>query len=319
MTLAQKVLFSLAVAALPVVAGCSSSTTSAPPPPPANTTVFGSTDAGSGLQIKTWTYPISSSSVATASLSSGAPTNLAGASWMMSDSAGRLWVLNESTSPTSITVYTLPVSATSAPVATLNLPAAAGAFHMAFDPAGNLWVASTGNASVFEYNGPWGAVTGTSTPAVNKTLSSGLSSPEGLAFDAAGDLLVANEGSTTISIFTAPIANGASPSGTLNGVTAPDSIVFDHSANLYVGKVNGDIARYNAPVTAGSSPNTINPAAVTTAADIEGIAVDNASNLFVMSCNSNVLEFPTGTTAFSATMAPSVSLTFSGCGGVFVL
>jgi sugar lactone lactonase YvrE len=190
---------------------------------------------------------------------------------------------------------------------------------MAFDPAGNLWVASTGNGKVFEFNGPWGAVTGTSTPAVNITLATGLNRPEGLAFDTAGDLFVANEGSTTIAIFTAPIANGASPSGTLNGVTAPDSLAFDHSGNLYVGKVNGDIARYNATVTAGSSPNTIDPAAVTTAADIEGMAVDNASNVFVMSCNSNVLEFPTGTTAFSATMPPSVSLTFTGCGGVFVL
>ena len=316
MTLTRRILFSLAVAALPMLAGCSAKSTS-PTPPVVNTTVFGSSDVSSGAQVAVYSYPISNASVALATLSVGAPTNMSEASEIRADSAGRIWVLNEGFP--NITVYVPPLTAASAPVATINLTGTT-VFHMTFDNAGNLWVASTDTNTVNEYNGPWGAVTGTMTPAANIVLTpAAFNRPEGLAFDAAGNLYVAEEGTTTVSIFTPPIATGNSPSGTLNGLTgAPDSVIVDHAGNLYVGEVSGDIARFNAPITAGSSPNTIDPAATTTAADIEGMAVDLLNNVYAMSCNHNVLEFPTGTTAFSTSMAPSASVAFTGCGGVFV-
>ena len=57
---------------------------------------------------------------------------------------------------------------------------------LAFDAAGNLYVANSGNDTVSEV-----------TPAgVVSTFASGFNFPDGLAFDAAGNLYVANSGNT---------------------------------------------------------------------------------------------------------------------------
>ena len=61
---------------------------------------------------------------------------------------------------------------------------------LAFDAAGNLYVANEGNNTISKV---------TPSGAVSTFVSSGLNGPIGLAFDAAGNLYVANEGNNTIS------------------------------------------------------------------------------------------------------------------------
>ena len=66
-------------------------------------------------------------------------------------------------------------------------------YFLAFDAAGNLYAANSGNNTIERF-----------TPGGVGSLfaSTGLSFPEGLAFDAAGNLYVANQGNNTIERFT---------------------------------------------------------------------------------------------------------------------
>src|SRR4029434_3039137 len=94
---------------------------------------------------------------------------------------------------------------------------------LAFDAAGNLYVANIGNT--IERFSPIG------TPLLPFT-SFFLNNPEGLAFDSSGNLFVANNGSDTIQVF--------SPSGTdlgslpTVGLSGPIGLAFDGDGNLYV-------------------------------------------------------------------------------------
>ena len=90
---------------------------------------------------------------------------------------------------------------------------------LAFDAAGNLYVANESNGTVSEV-----------TPAGQaSTFASGFSSPDGLAFDAAGNLYVANWGNGTVSEVT--------PAGVVStfasGFSSPTALAF-HAGNLYV-------------------------------------------------------------------------------------
>lgn len=101
--------------------------------------------------------------------------------------------------------------------ATLNAPSG-----MAFDAAGNLWVADTNNHRVLRYSaGTLNAQDaaadlvlgqfdlGTSSLNAGGSVSAfGLRNPSALAFDAAGSLYVADTQNSRIVVFTAPLANG---------------------------------------------------------------------------------------------------------------
>ena len=104
----------------------------------------------------------------------------------------------------------------------------ASGFHdptgLAFDSAGNLYVA---NAFNFSY----GASVSLVTPTANvSTFASGLGlvSPQGLAFDAAGNLYVANLGNETVS--------KVSPAGAVSTFATvgyvPVSLAFDAAGKL---------------------------------------------------------------------------------------
>jgi sugar lactone lactonase YvrE len=92
---------------------------------------------------------------------------------------------------------------------------------VAFDAAGNLFVANWGNSIVkFAPNG---------TSSIFAT--AGLNHPGGLAFDAFGNLFVSNTGNNTILKY--------SPGGQVSvfvsaGLNGPKDLAFDSSGNLYV-------------------------------------------------------------------------------------
>ncbi|MBV9008903.1 MAG: hypothetical protein JO354_07025 [Verrucomicrobia bacterium] len=114
------------------------------------------------------------------------------------------------------TVYRYtPAGAKSAFASGLGSPAG-----LAFDPAGNLFVANNGGSII------------KITPAGTQSIfAAGLNSPYGLAFDVNGNLYEADEGSGTIFKFT--------PGGTktvfASGLSGPAGLAFDNSGNLYAG------------------------------------------------------------------------------------
>ncbi len=97
-----------------------------------------------------------------------------------------------------------------------------GPVGMAFDAAGNLYVANLNNNTVSEVS-PEGVVS---------TFASGLSDPTGLAVDAAGNLYVGNEGNGTVSEVSP--AGVVSPTPFASGLSFPVALAFDAVGNLYV-------------------------------------------------------------------------------------
>ncbi len=138
---------------------------------------------------------------------------------------------------------------------------------LAFDAAGNLYVANDGNNTVSKV-----------TPAgVVSTFASGFNGPDGLAFDAAGNLYVANENGNTVSKVT--------PAGVVStfasGFNLPSSLAFDAVGNLYVTNI-GTVSKVTpAGVVSTFASGLSGPT---------GLAFDPAGNLYVSNGNSNTVS-----------------------------
>ena len=104
---------------------------------------------------------------------------------------------------------------------------------LAFDAAGNLYVANSGNNTISEV---------TPAGAVSTFVSSGLNGPDGLAFDAAGNLYVANlDGNTRFPKITlSPVIEGQAFSGTVFHFTDanPFATASDYTAVVTLGDGN---------------------------------------------------------------------------------
>ena len=126
--------------------------------------------------------------------------------------------------------FSVPVTVSSPPDGTPTVSAFASGFddpvHLAFDAAGNLYVANFYNNTVSEVS-PAGAVINT---------ISGFDGPLGMAFDAAGNLYVGNINNETVS--------KVSPAGvvinTFSGFDNPVGLAFDSTGNLYVLNTGND-------------------------------------------------------------------------------
>ena len=160
---------------------------------------------------------------------------------------------------------------------------------LAFDAAGNLYVANVGNDTVSEVT-PAGAVS---------TFASGFNDPNGLAFDAAGNLYVANIGNDTVSKVT--------PAGVVStfasGFNDPDGLAFDAAGNLYVANDGNDTVSEVTPagVVSTFASGFNGP---------DGLAFDAAGNLYVANDGNNTVSkvsdtvtvpFTLGGTAVSGT------------------
>jgi uncharacterized protein (TIGR03437 family) len=151
-----------------------------------------------------------------------------------------------------------------------------GPRFVAFDPAGNLWVADTGNHRVLRYNG---AVLDSSTPEADVVL-----------------------GQTD---FLSGAANSGAPAVSASGFNTPSGLAFDSQGNLYVSdSANARVLKFAAPVISGAkaavvlgqpnfTTNTVPPEpANTTLAGPVGLAVDASGSLYVAIPNDNrVLVF----------------------------
>jgi hypothetical protein len=309
-----------AVAAVAVLAGCSNSSSS-PPPPPTPSFVYYSTFNGTAGQpgLGVVAYPITNSSTLALTVNNSATNGLIDPAALLVDSAGRLFVIND-TAPYTIPVYALPLTAASTPLFTLTMPAGTNnAFNMAFDVSGNLWVTSSGTNTVYEFTGPFNA-TATLVPAV--TIATGVCAhPDEVGFDLAGNLYVACENSTganAVGVFLkgTGFTNATALDHVLNGPGHPDPINFDHSGNLYTGSdlvsPNGGIAEYlSNNLAAAATPNVYDSTGMAANYFPEQYVFDAAGNLYDGDCGNTakIYVYPTGSQALSATLAPSATYT----------
>ena len=156
------------------------------------------------------------------------------------------------TGASGVTLSSFPVS--------LSSVVAAG---IAFDSAGNMWLADVGNNRVLRYPASLqdGVTTLANAQAADlvlgqpdfsstdaRTSAAGLRRPGRLAFDANGDLWVADSGNNRIVHFAAPFSNGESADQALgqgdlasgscavtqSGLCGPMGLVFDSTGGLWV-------------------------------------------------------------------------------------
>jgi len=133
---------------------------------------------------------------------------------------------------------------------------------VAFDAAGNVYVADENNNAVYKIPAAGG---------VPVVLGSGFSSPLGVAVDAAGDVFVADANNNAVKEI--PVGGGAII--TLgSGFKVPASLAVDAAGNVYVADF-GNSAIKKIPAGGGA---TITLATIST--NTQGVAVDAAGNVY---------------------------------------
>lgn len=147
---------------------------------------------------------------------------------------------------------------------------------LAFDSAGNLYAANRGNNTIEKFT-PGGVG--------SVFASTELNSPDGLAFDSSGNLFVSNFGDTTIEKFT---PGGVGSLFTSDARANPETLVFDRAGNLYVAVNNTTIAKF--------TPDGVHSVFASTGASRSmGLAFDSAGNLFSGNGNNTIEKFsPSG-------------------------
>ncbi|MDA4137032.1 MAG: NHL repeat-containing protein [Thaumarchaeota archaeon] len=192
---------------------------------------------------------------------------------------------------------------------------------IAFDQAGNLWVADSENNSIVEFKAPFTA--GESSSTVIGQYSDGqpnatnLDQPFGIAFDSSGNLWVADSSDNRVVEYKAPLANDESASLVLgqtsltsatdndaqSNMSSPEDIAFDGSGNLWVADTgNSRVLEFTQPFSNGEraglvvgAPNFTSFNGNDTQSTLtlpEAIAFDHSGNLWVSdSGNSRVIEF----------------------------
>ena len=184
-----------------------------------------------------------------------------------------------------------------------------GPFGLAFDSAGNLFVANsyvgTAGYSIEKFNSS-GVGTVFAGP------STGLAQPVGVAFDSKGNLFVANEENNTIQEFS-PLGVG-----TLfvhSGLNAPTALAFDSAGNLFVANANANnIKKFNSSGvgTVFASSGVSSPT---------GMAFDSGGNLFVAGQNGIIEKFNSSGVGTVFARLPlgitAVCLAFDSTGALF--
>ncbi|SHN34946.1 cadherin-like beta sandwich domain-containing protein, partial [Mucilaginibacter sp. OK098] len=134
---------------------------------------------------------------------------------------------------------------------------------LGLDHAGNIYVANSGNDTLYKIPVGGGARTSVGT---------GFTAPVGVAFDAAGNIYVADAGNSMVKKI--PFGGGA-PVEIGSGFNYPAGIAADAAGNVYVAD-QGNQKIYK--IAAGNGPVTILTSAI---AGPTGIAVDVAGNTYI--------------------------------------
>ncbi len=170
-------------------------------------------------------------------------------------------------STAGVTGAAIPVASPATPIA------------VAFDRAGNLYVANSHSPYSIEKYSPSGTDLGSFT-----TTTAGLNQPEGLAFDGAGNLYVSNVGNNTIEKYSSAGVGSGHPSSARVS-PAPGGLAFNRG-NLYV--VNGELQQYQGVHLHRRPPQHLYQ--LRTSMLPFRIAFDSANNFYVTDLAANLIE-----------------------------
>jgi sugar lactone lactonase YvrE len=197
---------------------------------------------------------------------------------------------------------------------------------IAFDDKGTLWVASSGNNSIFGYSAALALAGGSPTPTMSIT-SSDLDQPAALAFDADGNLWVANLGNASLVEFSAAqLATGGNTAAAVtlipsSGLVAPTGIAFDEDGNLWVansdavGSTAGVVSFTSVQLAAGGTPAPSVVVHLENPSLTGGIAFDESGSLWLSNAGTNALQkYSIDQLASSGTPAPATTISL-GAGG----
>jgi sugar lactone lactonase YvrE len=308
--------------------GCKSSTP--PAPPAASVALWVGNGTGASVLGYTASQLASSTSAAPAVLLSTPTGNSnSGAAF---DTGGNLWLAqNLANTVVEYTASQRTASGSPTPNVTLSATTAGslnGPVALAFDVAGNLWVANAdssglGANTLVEFTASQLAASGSPNPAVTLSDTAGsINIPQGLAFDHSGNLWMSNFFSV-VEFSASQLAASGSPvpavtlSSNGNGsLNEPESLAVDAGGNLWVPNFLGNnVVEFASSQLASSGSPT--PAVTLTSsgpgvlANPVGLAFDGHGNLWVSSLVSNtVLEFTAS--QLMASGAPTPTVTISG-------
>ena len=179
-----------------------------------------------------------------------------------------------------------------------------GPEFLAFDAAGNLYVANANCNTILEVT-PAGAVS------TFVSSSSGLDYPSGLAFDAAGNLFVANTISNTISEVTPA---GAVSTFLSSGLDHPIDLAFDAAGNLFITN------QWNSTISEVSPAGAVSTFVSSGISLPDGLAFDAAGNLYVANTTNSISEAtPAGAVStFASGFGYNTGLAFDAAGNLYV-
>ncbi len=202
------------------------------------------------------------------------------------------------------------------PFAAANLSGPTG---LAFDKAGNLYVANNGTVGTILKFAPDGTCSTYYTLAGAKF--------QGLAIDSAGALYAASSANNSILKITAANMGTTYYTGTgANALNAPHSLAFDKSGALYVGNI-GKEGSVNAncivKITAAGASGTLSKVSDGTVPVVAyGLAFDSAGSLYAANAGANnVLKYVGGAgqaAVFVSGLTNPHGAAFDGAGNLYV-
>lgn len=251
------------------------------------------------------------------------------------DSSGNLWVVDEGSN--RVLEYKAPLSTGEAASLVIGQTSFDGSAYatsatgldapqgIAFDPAGNLWIADAANNRILEYKLPFSNGEAASivigqqnfTANASATTATGLNQPEAIAFDSSGDLWVGDSLNDRVLEYKTPLSTGEAATLVIGepnlnvandevsraGMSTPSGLAFDSSGNLWV--ADGiRVLEYKTPFATHEAASVVigqntftNSSIVVDSTGVYlpyDVAFDSDGNLWVSdSGNNRILEFTT--------------------------